>query len=260
MGLADAHLDEHGYVYATIPANTDKQVPVICFCSHMDTSPDCTGKDVKPQIVKNYRGGDIVLPADPTQVIRAAEHPALGDQIGNDIITTDGTTLLGADNKAGLAEIMDAAHFLLEQSADQARRHQNPVHAGRRDRTRRRQGRPEKARRRFRLHDGRRNRREYRGRDLFRRWRHHHHRRRQHPSRLRQGQDGARDQDRGRHRRAAAEGYLLAGDHRGQAGLSASDRHFRRAGESHDRLHRARLHRRGSARRRKPCWKASSRT
>ena len=95
MGLADAHLDEHGYVYATIPANTDKQVPVICFCSHMDTSPDCTGKDVKPQIVRNYRGGDIVLPADPTQVIRAADHPALADQIGNDIITTDGTTLLG---------------------------------------------------------------------------------------------------------------------------------------------------------------------
>ena len=113
MGLADAHLDEHGYVYATIPANTDKQVPVICFCSHMDTSPDCTGKDVKPQIVRNYRGGDIVLPADPTQVIRAADHPALTDQIGNDIITTDGTTLLGADNKAGLAEIMDAAHFLV---------------------------------------------------------------------------------------------------------------------------------------------------
>ena len=114
MGLADAHLDEHGYVYATIPANTDKKVPVICFCSHMDTSPDCTGKDVKPQIVKNYRGGDIVLPADPTQVIRAADHPALADQIGHDIITTDGTTLLGADNKAGLAEIMDAAQFLIE--------------------------------------------------------------------------------------------------------------------------------------------------
>src|SRR3954447_4104224 len=113
IGLADAHLDEHGYVYATIPANTPKKVPVICFCSHMDTSPDCTGKNVKPQIVKNYRGGDIVLPADPTQVIRAAEHPALADQIGNDIITTDGTTLLGADNKAGLAEIMDAAQFLV---------------------------------------------------------------------------------------------------------------------------------------------------
>ena len=113
IGLADAHLDEHGYVYATIPANTDKKVPVICFCSHMDTSPDCTGKNVKPQIVRNYRGGDIVLPGDPTQVIRAADHPALADQIGNDIITTDGTTLLGADNKAGLAEIMDAAQFLI---------------------------------------------------------------------------------------------------------------------------------------------------
>jgi tripeptide aminopeptidase len=113
MGLGDAHLDPHGYVYATIPANTTRQVPVICFCSHMDTSPDCTGKDVRPQIVRNYRGGDIVLPGDPSQIIRAAEHPALADQIGNDIVTTDGTTLLGADNKAGLAEIMDAAHFLV---------------------------------------------------------------------------------------------------------------------------------------------------
>jgi tripeptide aminopeptidase len=112
MGIRDAHLDEHGYVYATIAATTDKQVPAICFCSHMDTSPDCSGKDVKPQIVSNYRGGDIVLPADPTQIIRVVDHPALADQIGNDIITTDGTTLLGADNKAGIAEIMDAVHFL----------------------------------------------------------------------------------------------------------------------------------------------------
>jgi tripeptide aminopeptidase len=113
MGITDAHLDEYGYVYATIPANTDKKVPVICLCSHMDTSPDCTGKDVKPQIVRNYRGGDIPLTADPTQIIRVADNPALADQIGNDIITTDGTTLLGADNKAGLAEIMDAAQFLI---------------------------------------------------------------------------------------------------------------------------------------------------
>jgi tripeptide aminopeptidase len=114
MGLADAHLDEHGYVYATIPANTGKKVPVICFCSHMDTSPDCTGANVKPQIVKNYRGGDIVLSADSTQIIRVAEHPELANQIGNDIVTTDGTTLLGADNKAGVAEIMDAAEFLIQ--------------------------------------------------------------------------------------------------------------------------------------------------
>jgi tripeptide aminopeptidase len=113
MGIADAHLDEHGYVYGTIPANTTKNVPVICFCSHMDTSPDCTGTNVKPQIVRNYSGGDIALPADPSQIIRVAEHPELKNQIGHDIITTDGTTLLGADNKAGIAEIMDAAHFLL---------------------------------------------------------------------------------------------------------------------------------------------------
>src|SRR3981189_2323292 len=113
MGIGDAHLDQHGYVYATIPANTDKQVPVICFCSHMDTSPDCSGNNVKPQIVRNYRGGDLSLPGHPTQVLRAADHPALGKQIGSDIVTSDGTTLLGADNKAGVAEIMDAAQFLI---------------------------------------------------------------------------------------------------------------------------------------------------
>jgi tripeptide aminopeptidase len=113
IGIADAHLDDYGYVYGTIPANTPKKVPVICFCSHMDTSPDVTGKNVKPQVVKNYRGGDITLPGDTNQVIRITEHPALKNQIGNDIITTDGTTLLGADNKAGVAEIMDAAHFFI---------------------------------------------------------------------------------------------------------------------------------------------------
>jgi tripeptide aminopeptidase len=113
IGVADAHLDDYGYVYGTIPANTTKKVPVICFCSHMDTSPDVTGKDVKPQVLKNYRGGDITLPGDTSQVIRFAEHPALKNQIGNDIITTDGTTLLGADNKAGVAEIMDAAYFFI---------------------------------------------------------------------------------------------------------------------------------------------------
>lgn len=112
IGISDAHLDEHGYVYATIPSNTTKKVPVICFCSHMDTSPDCSGKDVKPMVHKNYQGKDIVLPGD-NQVIRLAEHPALKDQMGNDIVTSDGTTLLGADNKAGVAEIMDAAHYFM---------------------------------------------------------------------------------------------------------------------------------------------------
>lgn len=114
MGLADAHLDEHGYVYATIASNVDKPVPVICFCSHMDTAPDLTGANVKPQMVRDYRGGDIVLPGDRNQVIRVADNPALRDQIGNDIVTTDGTTLLGADDKAGIAEIMTAAKFLLD--------------------------------------------------------------------------------------------------------------------------------------------------
>lgn len=113
MGVKDAELDEHGYVYATIPSNTNKKVPVICFCSHMDTSPDCSGAHVNPVIHANYNGQDIILPNDRSQIIRFAEHPDLAEQIGNDIITTDGTTLLGADNKAGLAEIMDAAHYLL---------------------------------------------------------------------------------------------------------------------------------------------------
>jgi len=113
IGISDAHLDEFGYVYATVPPNTVKKVPVICFCAHMDTSPDVTGKDVKPQIVRSYQGGDIVLPGDRAQVIRPVDHPALKDQIGHDIITTDGTTLLGADNKAGIAEIMDAVNILV---------------------------------------------------------------------------------------------------------------------------------------------------
>lgn len=120
LGLADAHLDEHGNVYATIPANVDKPVPAICFCAHMDTAPDFTGANVRPQIVRNYRGGDIVLPGDPSRVIRVAEHPDLNEQIGHDIVTTDGTTLLGADDKAGVAEIMTAAATLL---ADPSVRH-----------------------------------------------------------------------------------------------------------------------------------------
>jgi len=114
IGLRDADIDGNGYVYATLPANTGKSVPVICFCSHMDTSPDCSGTNVKPQLWRNYQGGDITLPGDPSQVIRAAEHPALAAQIGNEIVTSNGTTLLGADNKAGLAEIVDAMRFLVQ--------------------------------------------------------------------------------------------------------------------------------------------------
>ncbi len=115
MGVKDAHLDEYGYVYATIPATSAKpRVPVICFCSHVDTSPDVTGLNVKPIVHENWQGDDIVLPDDTSQVIRLSEHPDLAQQIGNDIVTASGTTLLGADNKAGVAEIMAAAEFLLQ--------------------------------------------------------------------------------------------------------------------------------------------------
>lgn len=114
MGIPDAHLDEFGYVYATIPANTEKQVPVICFCSHVDTSPDCSGKHVRPIIHENYQGGEIQLPDDSQVRIRPDEHPDLSQQIGNDIITASGLTLLGADDKAGVAEIMDAARILIQ--------------------------------------------------------------------------------------------------------------------------------------------------
>lgn len=115
MGIDDAAMDEWGYVYATLPANTAKQnVPTICFCSHMDTSPDADGKDVKPIIHANYQGADIVLPDDHSVVIKASEHPDLNAQKGNDIITASGLTLLGADNKAGLAEIMDAMHYFTQ--------------------------------------------------------------------------------------------------------------------------------------------------
>jgi tripeptide aminopeptidase len=110
-GLPDAELDEFGYVYATLPANTDKAVPVICFCAHMDTAPDCTGMGVKPIVHHHYDGGDIVLPDDPAQVISPVDHPYLASRKGDDIITASGTTLLGADDKAGVAVIMDMVQF-----------------------------------------------------------------------------------------------------------------------------------------------------
>lgn len=111
MGITDAALDEYGYVYATLTSNTGKATPVICFCSHVDTSPDCSGEGVKPLLHQNYDGSDIVLPDDPGQVIRVADHPYLKKKIGEDIITASGTTLLGADDKSGIAVIMDMLHF-----------------------------------------------------------------------------------------------------------------------------------------------------
>jgi len=117
IGLSDAHMDQNGYVYATVPANTEKHVPVICFCSHVDTAPDFSGTGVKPQVIRNYAGGDITLVGDTSRVIRVADHPELANQVGNDVITTDGTTLLGADDKAGVAEIVTAAEVLLKDKS-----------------------------------------------------------------------------------------------------------------------------------------------
>ncbi|MEY2940440.1 MAG: Tripeptide aminopeptidase [Bacteroidota bacterium] len=111
LGISNAHLDEFGYVYAHIASNVTHEVPGLCFCAHMDTSPDCSGEQVKPIVHPYYHGQDLVLPDDPSVVIRLSEHPDLAEQIGNDIITASGTTLLGADNKAGVAEIMDVAAF-----------------------------------------------------------------------------------------------------------------------------------------------------
>ncbi len=113
IGLNDAHADEFGYVYATIPSNTSKDVPVICFCSHVDTAPDCSGNNVNPIVHENYDGSDIVLPDDATQVLSVNDYPYLKQHIGKSIITASGATLLGADDKAGVAIIMDMATYLM---------------------------------------------------------------------------------------------------------------------------------------------------
>jgi len=114
IGLRDAAVDAHGYVMATIPATTTKtSVPAIGFIAHVDTSPEMPGAGVKPIVHANYDGRDLVLPDDPTAVLRLADNPALADQLGHDIVTASGTTLLGADDKAGVAEIVTAAAYLL---------------------------------------------------------------------------------------------------------------------------------------------------
>ncbi len=116
MGVSDAYLDEHGYVFGTIPANSSKKgIETVCFCSHVDTAPDCSGTNVKPLLHQNYNGDDIVLPDDKTQVITTTEHPYLKQRIGDDIITASGKTLLGADDKAGVAIIMEFARYMMEQ-------------------------------------------------------------------------------------------------------------------------------------------------
>lgn len=115
LDVKDAEMDEFGYVFGTIKSNVDKEsIPTVCFCAHMDTAPDVTGKDVKPILHKNYDGKPITLPDDNTQVITVEKHPYLKEKIGDDIITASGKTLLGADDKAGVACIMDFVQFLKE--------------------------------------------------------------------------------------------------------------------------------------------------
>ncbi|MFT5724393.1 MAG: tripeptide aminopeptidase [Bacteroidia bacterium] len=116
IGIEDAVLDEHGYVFGTIPGNSEKAgIQTICFCSHVDTAPDCSGEGVKPILHENYQGKDLVLPDDNSQVITTAEHPYLLERFGDDIITASGTTLLGADDKAGVAIIMELANQLVQR-------------------------------------------------------------------------------------------------------------------------------------------------
>ncbi len=118
LGVADAELDEHGYVYATVEASAGAEgAPTICLCAHVDTSPDSSGKDVKPILHKAYAGKDMVLPDDPSVVITAQNHPYLHNRLGDDIITASGKTLLGADDKAGVAVIMDTVAFLMANPA-----------------------------------------------------------------------------------------------------------------------------------------------
>ena len=111
MGLSEVVLDDKGYLYATLPANTDKELPVVGFIAHLDTSPDMSGKDVKPRVV-NYTGGNIVLSAKDDVVLRVSDFPEVENYIGHDLVVTDGHTLLGADDKAGIAEIVTAIEYL----------------------------------------------------------------------------------------------------------------------------------------------------
>jgi len=113
LGLTDAAMDERGYVTATVPATSRKPVPAIAFIAHVDTSPELTGAQVKPIVHRKYDGRDLVLPDDSTAVLRTADCPPLAERLGDDIVTASGTTLLGADNKAGVAEIVTAAERLM---------------------------------------------------------------------------------------------------------------------------------------------------
>ena len=143
IGLADAAQDAYGIVLATIPATRAGATDTIAFNSHLDTSPETTGAGVKPQVIRNYSGGDIPLPGAAGRVIRAADNPELAALLGKTLITTDGTTLLGADDKAGVAVIMETANWLDRTSGDSARADPRLFHLRRRDWPRRRSRRPD---------------------------------------------------------------------------------------------------------------------
>ncbi len=121
IGVTDIYSDSHGYVYAKIKGNTSHEIPAICFCAHIDTAPDVTGKDVKPIVHENYQGTDIVLPDDPSQVVSPKKYAELSNKIGHDIITASGKTLLGSDDKSGVAVIMDVAYQLINSCSDKER-------------------------------------------------------------------------------------------------------------------------------------------
>ena len=135
IGISDAELDEHGYVYATIPATkTGENIPVICYCAHVDTAPDCSGSGVKPILHKAWNGNDIVLPDDPTIVVSTTKHPYLKERIGDDIITASGTTLLGADDKAGCGRHHGSGRLPDGQQRHPTRQNPHPLYPRRRSR------------------------------------------------------------------------------------------------------------------------------
>ena len=215
IGLPEVRIDEHGYVFATIPATTPKtDVPVIGFIAHVDTSPEMSGADVRPIVHRNYQGQDLVLPDDPQMVLRLSDNPWLAEQIGHDIVTASGATLLGADNKAGVAEIVAAAEYLMAHPEIPHGTIRIALHAGRRGRRRHQVLRRPAIRRDLRLHDGRGDAGRARDREFFRRRDHDHLPRVQHAPRLCEGEDGQRDQGRGRLHQPAARRRTVAGNDR----------------------------------------------
>jgi len=209
IGLEDVELTEHGYVFATVPGSAG---PTVGLIAHMDTSSDESGTNVKPQVIRNYEGGDIVLPGDPRKVLRPSENPILAERAGHDIVTTDGTTLLGADDKAGVAEIMGAVAYLAAHPEIEHAPIRRRLHRRRGGGARRRSLRHRGVRRRLRVHAGRFGDRTHRRRDVLGLRGAHPDRRSQRPSRNVEGEDGQRDQARRPDRRAAAAGGALARD------------------------------------------------